>query len=60
MTKQITKAEYNETIAYYKQIRKLPHPLMITSFKDSTYHYINYDMLTDDVKIVLNDYKKER
>ena len=60
MKKQITKDEYDETVKYYKSIKRLPHPLMLTTFKNGTYHYINYDMLTSDVKTILNDYKKVR
>ena len=60
MLNQITKAEYNETVQYYKSVKRLPHPLMLTTFKNGTYHYINYDMLSTDVKTILNDYKKAR
>ena len=60
MLKQITKSEYDETVKYYKLVKRLPHPLMVKSFNNGNYYYIKYDMLTDDVKVILNDYKKAR
>ena len=66
MIKQITKAEYNETVEYYKSIKRLPHPLMVTCRnKDNTkftnaIRYLRYEELTTDVKVILNDYRKAR
>ncbi len=60
MVRMITREEYNETIAYYKQVKRLPHPLMITANKNGSLKYNEYNMLTDDVKIILNDYKEAR
>ncbi len=60
LNKQITEKEYNETVKYYKAIRKLPAPFMLKENKNGTFRYVKYKELTEPVRILLNDYKKAR
>jgi hypothetical protein len=57
---QITRNEYDETVKYYKSIHTLPHSLILTANKNGTFSYKKYDMLSTDIKVILNDYKKAR